>query len=309
MADIVQGRRAVAAFLRLGRPYFLVAGFVMHGVGVCAAIYAGATLDWNAVGLGQLAITATQWMVHYANDYFDLPADRQNLTPTFWSGGSQVLPRRQLRPQVAYVAALALAGISCAAILAMSVTVRARPVAPFLAMLALFLSWGYSAPPFRWHSRGFGELVTAFVVAVLTPVLGFYLQTGYVPTWLLTIIWPLFSLQFCFQLSVNFPDLASDTRSGKRTLVVRDTRFAIWAYLLALTGAYAGGLSMLASGLPILVVVAVFVPLPAALWLWLEVRRGGLLRGARWTAINTLNVALVMVTALAEAGALLSVGL
>ena len=46
-------------------------------------------------------MTAAQLMTHYANDYFDLEADRANRTPTRWSGGSRVLPAGVLPPRVA----------------------------------------------------------------------------------------------------------------------------------------------------------------------------------------------------------------
>ena len=50
-------------------------------------------------------MTSFQLMTHYANDYFDLEADRANQTPTTWSGGSRVLPAGELSPRVALIAA------------------------------------------------------------------------------------------------------------------------------------------------------------------------------------------------------------
>src|SRR5512135_3843261 len=80
----------------------------MHAVGLSAALYAGARLNLSALLWGQVVITATQWMVHYANDYFDLAADRANQAPTRWSGGSRILTNGLLSPRVAYVTALIL---------------------------------------------------------------------------------------------------------------------------------------------------------------------------------------------------------
>ena len=76
---------------RLARPLFLVGGFVFYGLGVAIARYEGAALDVTALLWGQLAVTAAQLMTHFANDTFDLAADRANATPTRWSGGSRVL--------------------------------------------------------------------------------------------------------------------------------------------------------------------------------------------------------------------------
>src|SRR5687768_6611578 len=76
--------RALIAFVRLGRPQFLVGGFLLYGLGAAAArAAAGAgsgSFDVAAYALGQGAVTSIQLMTHYANDYFDLAADRANST-------------------------------------------------------------------------------------------------------------------------------------------------------------------------------------------------------------------------------------
>ncbi len=295
--------REVIAFIRLGRPHFLPAGFVMHGLGVSAALYAGAALDWPALILGQVAITATQWMVHYANDYFDLAADRLNAFPTVWSGGSRVLPKGELRPRVAYWTAVGLALVAVLAGALMILAVPDRPLAPLFVAASLFLGWGYSAPPFRWLTRGTGELITALIVAVLTPFLGFYLQAGHIPAWLLLVVWAPFCLQFCFQISVGFPDAASDTVGGKRTLIVRHPGGAARLYVALLAAAYLAGPLMLLAGLPPTVALAVALPAPLAVWLWLRARRGALTDPDLWATNEWGSVVLVMLTALAVAGA------
>ena len=86
--------KKLLAFVLLGRPLFLVGGFVLHALGVAMALYGGAALNLAALLWGQIAISAIQWMTHYSNDYFDLDADRANPTPTtgqaaagFWRMG------------------------------------------------------------------------------------------------------------------------------------------------------------------------------------------------------------------------------
>src|SRR4051812_30011226 len=108
--------RQVVAFVRLGRPVFLAGGFALYGLGAAAAAWAtGTSIVWGRYAWGQLAITAAQLMTHYCNDYFDLAADRANLTPTRWSGGSRVLPAGALPPAAALVGALALAAVALGA--------------------------------------------------------------------------------------------------------------------------------------------------------------------------------------------------
>ena len=101
----------VGAFIRLGRPLFLVGGLVFYGLGAAIAAFAegGRAIDWRRYVWGQVAVTAAHLMTHYCNDYFDFEADRANATPTRWSGGSRVLPAGELPRQAALIAALALA--------------------------------------------------------------------------------------------------------------------------------------------------------------------------------------------------------
>src|SRR5204863_151574 len=82
----------------------LVGGFLLYGLGAAVAALGGATCSARAYALGQAAVTAIQLMTHYANDYFDAAADRANLTPTRWSGGSRVLTSGALPDDVARTA-------------------------------------------------------------------------------------------------------------------------------------------------------------------------------------------------------------
>src|SRR3954469_1842475 len=163
----------ILAFLKLGRPKFLIGGFVLFALGSALAAIQGATMDWSRYAWGQAVITAAQWMTHYSNDYFDLDADRANLTPTRWSGGSRVLVSGTLAPRVALAAALVLGAASVLAALRLATLPgSARFLLP-LALLIILLSWFYSAPPVRLLSRGLGEATTALVVTLLTPLFAF----------------------------------------------------------------------------------------------------------------------------------------
>jgi 1,4-dihydroxy-2-naphthoate polyprenyltransferase len=161
----------IRAFIRLGRPQFLGGGFLLYGLGASVAVAQGAPFRGAGYLLGQAAITCIQLMTHYANDYFDLAADRANTTPTRWSGGSRVLPDGGLPPGVALVAAslLAIAALVLVAVVATRVGDTA-PVAAAALLAAQVLAWFYSAPPLVLHSRGLGELATAVVVTGLTHV-------------------------------------------------------------------------------------------------------------------------------------------
>ncbi|HSS40713.1 MAG TPA: prenyltransferase, partial [Polyangia bacterium] len=209
----------LAAFVRLGRPQFLVGGFVLYGLGAALAVTGGAPFDGGRYTWGQVVVTLTQLMTHYANDYFDLDADRANLTPTRWSGGSRVLPGGVLAPVVALRAALTL--LAAAAVAAAFLALRAGAAPGALAAAMIGVAWQYSAPPGRLCARGWGEAATALVVTLMVPAFGFLLQARALgaPVVLAAVL-PC-ALQFAMLLAIEFPDAAGDAAAGKRTLVVR----------------------------------------------------------------------------------------
>jgi 1,4-dihydroxy-2-naphthoate octaprenyltransferase len=240
-------------------------------------------------------------MTHYANDYFDLDADRANSTPTRWSGGSRVLVSGAVAPRVALAASAALGSVALGA----ACILAARPGSPRLvlplALLIIGLSWFYSSPPLRLLSRGLGEATTAFVVTLLTPLFGFYLQRRSLHPLLLLACFPLCCLQFSMLLTIELPDAAGDAAQGKRTLVVR--RGAAWAARCSATI-----LAMTFASLPILFMlglpprIALFAALPAPLGIWQAVRlsRGAFRDPKNWESLALCSVALLATTTLAE---------
>ncbi|MBE0691106.1 MAG: prenyltransferase [Anaerolineae bacterium] len=288
----------------MGRLHFLIGGVILYALGVVIAAYAGVALNLEAVLWGQIAVTATQLMTHYANDYFDLEVDRFNRTPTHWSGGSRVLVEERLPACTALITALALAGIAFAATLILSIVIRPGIATFILLLTAQLLAWFYSAPPLRLHSRGIGELTTAIIVTLLTPLTGFYLQVGQVSLLPLIAVVPLCCMQFAMLLVIEFPDAEADRQAGKRTLVVRlGPSFAARLYVLLLLMAYIELPFLWLLGLPLAVPLAVAALSPLALWQIGRMRRGDWQNASRWNTLALTNIVLLMATAMAEVAA------
>lgn len=301
--------RKVVAFVRLGRPQFLVGGFLLYGLGAAVAVLGGASWSARAYALGQAAVTAIQLMTHYANDYFDLAADRANLTPTRWSGGSRVLASGALPDDVARTAAGVL--LAVAAVLVVAVHRASGPGGPAAAAAllgALALAWMYSAPPVRLHSRGLGELTTALVVTGLVPVIGFVLQAGatrgLAPLLLAQI--PLAGLQFGMLLAIELPDAAGDAAVGKRTLVVRlGGRRSAALYRAWLVAVYGTIPLLLLGGLPPLVALAAAVGAPVGAWQFHRLGRGAWAEPDAWEGTAFRAVVMLVATSAAELAACL----
>ncbi len=285
------------AFIRLARPLFLVGGFIFYGLGVAIARHEGVPLHLTALLWGQLAVTAAQLMTHYANDYFDLAADRANVTPTRWSGGSRVLAEGLLPPRAGLRAALACGSVALAAIGAVWV-VRLSAAAVALLLLATALAWFYSAPPVRLHSRGLGEWTVAAYVPVLTPLVGYTVQRGVPGLLPLLAAVPPACFQVAMIMIINFPDAAGDQQVGKRTLVLRlgsERAARLHPALLAL--GYLSLPALVWAGLPLIVAAAVLLPLPLAVWLVWRMSRGAWHNPAAWNGLGFWSIGLLMATA------------
>ncbi|MBC8099293.1 MAG: prenyltransferase [Armatimonadetes bacterium] len=302
--QISQRMQTGRALIRLGRFPFLGGGIILHCLGIGMALYDGSSLNIRAVVWGQLAISATQLMTHYANDYFDLQADRANRTPTNWSGGSRVLVENRLPPTIALWIALGLAAIAFGSIVVLSVWVRPGFGTLALLLTAQGLAWFYSAPPIRLHSRGLGELTTAIIVTLLTPLTGYYLQSGVITLLPLLAVLPLCCLQFAMLLAIEVPDAEGDRLVHKRTLVVRlGSRRAAQLYGVLLLLAYALLPLLVGATLPLAVAVAIVAIFPLAASLLWRVYRGHWQQPAHWNALGFYTIALLIGTATAELAA------
>ncbi len=293
--------RTLIAFIKLGRLHFLAGGVILHLLGVSMALLSGASFSLAALLWGQIAITSIQLMTHYANDYFDLAADRANTTPTNWSGGSRVLLSGAIPPRAALIMALALAAIALSANVVLSTVILPSIWTFALLLIAEALAWFYSAPPLRLHSRGMGELSVAITVALLTPLVGFYLQAGEITLLPLLAAAPLCCLQFAMLLAIEFPDAEGDRRAGKRTLVVRFGAPLMARVYVSITLITYGELVILiALGLPLLVAISVAALSPLALAQIGRIARGDWHNPARWKGLAFYAIVLLIASAAAE---------
>jgi 1,4-dihydroxy-2-naphthoate octaprenyltransferase len=291
----------VSAFVRLGRPIFLIGGVVLYGVGVALAGFQGARLHWERFAWGQLAVSSIQAMTHYANDFFDLEADRANRTPTRWSGGSRVLPNGELAPRIALVAAATLAGVALFATITLYFVLSAEGSAALALVAALVLAWAYSAPPLRLHSRGLGEIDTAIVTTILVPFIGYHLQAGRTDSIVVAAVAPLFLLQFAMLLAVEFPDEIGDAAVGKRTLVVRmGRRKAGLLYACTLAMHYALLPVWIGFGLPAVVAASLLATFPLAIYLSVVVTGRSQRDSSTWNRVAFLTTGLLVGSALLE---------
>ncbi len=265
----------IRQFIVLGRPLHLLGGMLFLGLGTLIAVMAGAAFRLEVLLWALIGVAAVQFMTHYSNDYFDLDADTANPTRTRWAGGSGVLPKGVLAPQVALYAAFGWLTVALAVTVPLALLSPAPGLTLGLLGLALALSWGYSAPPLWLNRRSLGELTGALVVPGLPLLLGYQLQAGPITLAPLLAAFPLMCMQFAMLIAANVPDAVGDAAVGKRTLVVRMGK--AWAarfYSGALALAYLALPLLVIGGLPLRVAGSLLLGAPLAVWLAGQALRG-----------------------------------
>lgn len=206
--------------LALGRIKFLSYSPILYGLGATVATFRGEEFNLSSFLFGQVVVWVVHMMTHFYNEYYDLDSDRINKHPSPWTGGSRILPKGILRLEDS----MTLAVLTTAVSLVLSFLMPS-PATIFICLLAVLLSWGYSAPPLSFCRRGLGELITAIVLNILTPVLGFLLQNGHLYPGrtrdLLMVLFPLAVIEFIRMMVMNMADTDCDSAVGKDTLIVK----------------------------------------------------------------------------------------
>ncbi len=274
------------SFLKLTRPIFLLGAAALYALGIAIAASQGAAIDLTRVLLGQWMVTAIQLTTQYANEYYDLETDRMVAgNRTLFSGGSGVLAAGELSPRTALIAARICGTV---AIIAIGLVATVSPPVALIGIVALLAGWFYSAPPLALMSSGWGELSASLVVAVLTPLTGFVLQTGRIDPAVFVISLPLVLIHIAMLIAFEFSDFEGDRATGKNTLAVRLGKSrAAQLHNALILGACAA-------------LLAYSVNWDAARWTWLALplaawQIGGVAWRARrgWTQMQLLTVGAV----------------
>jgi 1,4-dihydroxy-2-naphthoate octaprenyltransferase len=204
--------------IKLGRPQFLVGGFLLFCIGALLAVLFNAEFVLNKFILGYATLFAAHLAVHYSNDYFDVDAD-QYVEPTAISGGSGILVENSELKQFSKWFAVSLIILSL--ILAAIFTIIFSYTIWFF-LFVLFgnlLAWFYSAPPIKLVYHRLGEISTV-LTGIILPGMGYFTIMGTLNLPFIIFAVPLAFFQLFFINSVEMPDMEGDKLGGKITLIV-----------------------------------------------------------------------------------------
>lgn len=220
-------------------------------VGTALAYYHTGRVDWLLAVLAAVSLTLLHASANLANDFFDHLSRNDDLNRSFaspFTGGSRVI-QDGLIPAWQIIVAAALSMGAAALIGFYLVWVAGWPIL-WLGVVGGLTGFFYTAPPFRFVYRGWGELFI-FIDFGLLPVLGaYYLQAHAFPPAAFLAGVPV-GLLIVGVLWINqFQDAEADAAADKRHWVVRLGRqraAKVHVALLALT--YLSVIAGVATGL------------------------------------------------------------
>lgn len=257
------------------RPAFLSVSVIASALGSGVVVHSGQTLNWPLALLSLLLALLAQAGINVINDYCDWEngGDACNNARLFpFTGGSRFIQNGVLTPHQTHRFALILFGlVAIGGLSVLFLTHRWELIS--LGFIAVVLGWGYSAPPLRLNSRGWGEISVA--VGFMLMVIGTTVVQQPTTLNLASRVALSYGLLLATLLYVNqFPDRQADAQVGKHHWVVRlSLPRAVLGYLLLVLFAYTSLLVQIGWGeLPRACALALLTAIPHGL-AWLILRQ------------------------------------
>jgi 1,4-dihydroxy-2-naphthoate octaprenyltransferase len=211
----------IIGWWKLSRIPFLSVGILPLILGFVLAWRWGYKGPLELYGLSSLAVILIMWMTYYVGEWNDLEGDRINQNFNQFSGGSRVLVKKMIPAWFSLVL-----GYGClvgAMLIVFYIYFQFRHDLRTLLLggLGIFFGFFYSSRPFRWGSRGLGEILIGFCYGWLPIATGFFLFTGFFSPQVFLLSIPISLSIFNVILINEFPDEEADRAVGKKNLVVR----------------------------------------------------------------------------------------
>lgn len=202
-------------WVKTARPFSLTATISPILVGTAVALYDGAFRPLNFAA-ALLASLFLQIGANYFNEYFDW---RYELDHEGSLGASTVIYRREMSP--AQVLAGGIGSFVLAAIFGLILLVTVGPVILLFGLSGMAIAYFYSAKPFKFATRGLGDILVYIAMGFLMTWGAYYIQ---IPRW----SWSAFAASVPVGFIVtailnmnNTRDYQDDLAVAKRTLPVR----------------------------------------------------------------------------------------
>ncbi|MBU0573262.1 MAG: prenyltransferase [Candidatus Margulisbacteria bacterium] len=224
------------AWASLSRLPFHLLGLFPFALGSLLAYETGMPFSRGVFVLALAAIVLIMLATYYAGEYWDQKQDsisaRVHLNR--FAGGTRMILSGRIEQDAPFWASLACLALALLIGLVLQFDYRTGIWTFPLGLLGVVGGYFYSTPPFRWVSKGLGELWIGFCYSWLPITAGFYLQTGSFSQTASLMAIPIGLSIFNIILLNEFPNYSADKACGKKNLVVRFRREAAsYLYVLA----------------------------------------------------------------------------
>ncbi len=274
--------------IRISRPFSLLAGILLYALGVGIVSFLGQPVNWQTYFAGQAAITFLQLSSYYLKAYYD-PLSPQEEDAPVDKAPLNGRPRTDGKLPRSLVLQMALLTMTLGAALTVLLLAAGSIKVPAFVLLgvAFLLAFFYAVPPLRLVYSGYGELVSAVLLANLFPALGYLFQTGELHRLLAMLTFPVTALYLAAILAAELQPYGADVRYERRTMMVRMgwQRGMITHNVLILVGYLLFATAALLS-LPWVLVWPAFLTLPVGLFQIWQINQIAQGAPARWRMLN-----------------------
>ncbi len=189
----------------------LLLAALTYSLGAGISHYLGAAIYLPSFLLGMIAIITLITASSLLQEYFRLP-----LLPLLpgETPHQRVVLRTQLL-QVSYAVLTILGAIVISMLVSGMFSIQTGIILILISFLFLLI-----LPPFRLSEAGFGEIIIAIVLALLSPGFAFLLQEDEIHRILPMMTFPLFFIATAWLLAENFHRYSSDQKLGRRSLLI-----------------------------------------------------------------------------------------
>ncbi len=207
----------------MSRPPFHIVGILPFLIGSLLAYRVQGMFRWPAFMLAVLGVIAIMLSTYYNGEYFDIKEDRLSakMGKNPFSGGSQVIAQQKIPPKIALAASYMSLFIAAVIGSVLQFVLNTGPWTIPLGIVGIFFGFFYSSPPFRWVSKGVGEIMIGLSYGWLPIAAAYYIQVQDILPLASWISIPIGLSIFNVILINEFADYEADRLSKKRNLVVR----------------------------------------------------------------------------------------
>jgi len=201
-----------------------------HSVGILPFLL-GTLLAWKLKGqfscqifsLALLAIVLIMLSTYHAGEYFDFQEDKisKHHFNSKFAGGSGIIQAGKLPREVPLLTSIIAFLMSGIIGLILQFYYKTGNYTLILGCTGALAGFFYSTPPIRLVEKGFGELFIWFCYGWLPIAIAFYIQTGYIESFIFWISLPIGISIFNVIFLNEFLDYEADVATGKKNLLVR----------------------------------------------------------------------------------------